>query len=268
MGEGRGHADKGSHVFVLLSILVLIVGIVAAAGMVMAVLNYNNHKGDDKPINIVMERSDFGGYQYAPSPPVVIGGGSSGSGTACGKGGDIGSSNLHYDPQIWNFMMLFDTPIRQIYSNAVTNQLAGYQVDVVNEVCKIAGKNCAIMTGEFSDCFSNNHPQVALMGKWVDVCMTFSHSAARSRSVMFTRSISPAPVPVMLTRRGNPSRINPDDLRGVKVGFLQNWWADEFCLSSTADIQLQEDQISFYLEDEDLTTITNAIERGEVSMKN
>ena len=88
MGQGKGNGDKDrSNVFVLLCILVLIVGIVAAAGMIMAVLNYNNRS--DKPINIMMpDRQEYGGVQYVPSPPIVIGGSSEscpagGSGNVC-----------------------------------------------------------------------------------------------------------------------------------------------------------------------------------------
>ncbi|XP_072018384.1 uncharacterized protein [Amphiura filiformis] len=63
MGEGRSTRDEGGSVFVLLCILVLIVGIVAAAGMVMAVLNYNRNT----PININVEGSGSGGRDGSES---------------------------------------------------------------------------------------------------------------------------------------------------------------------------------------------------------
>ncbi len=61
MGQGKGHKDgDGARVFVLLTILVLIVGIIAAAGMIMAVLNYNRESVT--PVTVAVGSSGNGGY--------------------------------------------------------------------------------------------------------------------------------------------------------------------------------------------------------------
>ncbi|XP_072019119.1 uncharacterized protein [Amphiura filiformis] len=187
---------------------------------------------------------------------MIIGGGET--------GGEVDTTYLHYDPRIWNFNLIFTAPIKQIYADSVTNQLAGYQVDVVNEVCRIAGKNCSISQGDFLDCWSNNLPQRALMGKWIDACMSFAHSSIRARSAGFTSEISPPPVPVLFTRPGNPGGINADDLSGNNVGFLEAWWADSACFYAVADLQLEANQIMIYPEDVGLASIINALDAGEI----
>ena len=59
-GKGSGKDEGGGNVFVLLTILVLIVGIIAAAGMIMAVLNYNRESVT--PVTVAVGSSGNGGY--------------------------------------------------------------------------------------------------------------------------------------------------------------------------------------------------------------
>ncbi|XP_072019118.1 uncharacterized protein [Amphiura filiformis] len=179
-------------------------------------------------------------------------------------GEEVGRPYLHYDPRIWTFNQIFSSPIKQIYADPETNQLAGYNVDVVNEVCRIAGKNCSILQGALLDCWDNNLPQRALMGKWVDACMSFSHSSIRARSVGFTDEISPPPVPLLFTASGNPNNIDPEDLSDVNIGFLDAWWADVSCFFNVAEFQLPEDQALVYTEDAGLATIRRALARGQI----
>ena len=54
MAQRKSSRDDGpgGNMYVLLGVLVLIVGIVAAAGMIMAVLSFSS--GNDPPVNINM----------------------------------------------------------------------------------------------------------------------------------------------------------------------------------------------------------------------
>ncbi len=56
----NGKDGDGARVFVLLTILVLIVGIIASAGMIMAVLNYNRESAT--PVTVSVGSSGNGGY--------------------------------------------------------------------------------------------------------------------------------------------------------------------------------------------------------------
>ena len=72
MAQRKSSRDDGpgGSMYVLLGVLVLIVGIVAAAGMIIAVLSFSND--NDAPVNINM------------------GGDSGGSGSGGSEGGDQG----------------------------------------------------------------------------------------------------------------------------------------------------------------------------------
>ncbi|XP_072018386.1 uncharacterized protein [Amphiura filiformis] len=258
MGQGKyAKEDEGSSVFVLLCILVLIVGIVAAAGMVMAVLNYN--RGGDAPININVDGSDSGGSRGGNADHSYGDSGGSVTPWRQGQSGDY----LHYDETIWTFQN-GDNDNRVIYIDRKTRQHRGHFIDVINEVCQIAGKNCEIVHSNWRDCWFDGFPQQALLGRWVDGCMGFSISADRVRSLKFSTSTVKATRPVLLTRRGNPSGVNADNLNGIKIGILAGWWADAYCIFRVTGYDIRDNQVFAYNQDDNLNTLVAGLDGGEV----
>ncbi|XP_072019115.1 uncharacterized protein [Amphiura filiformis] len=231
MGEER---TNGGRVFVLLCILVLIVGIVAAAGMVIAVLNYN--KGGEAPININVE-----GKGGPADRPRDYNGGSCTS--DCGGRGSV--DDVHYDTRIWSIQASGGS-LRVIYIDRKTRVLKGYLIDVINAVCQISGKNCALVDAEWLTCWNNSFPQQGLLGRWFDACSLFGTSLERLRSYKFSAPLTPTAAPVLLTLPGNPTNFDPNNLSGAKIGFLARWWSDRFCLLHSSDYDIADDQIFEY----------------------
>ncbi|XP_072018385.1 uncharacterized protein [Amphiura filiformis] len=260
MGQGKyAKEDGGGNVFVLLCILVLIVGIVAAAGMVMAVLNYN--RGGEAPININVDGSDSGGSEGGNAE------------YSNGDDGDIDTpwiqrqsgNHPHYDETIWSFLN-GNNDNRVSYLDRKTRQHRGHFVDIINEVCQIAGKNCEIVHGNWRDCYFDGFPQRALLGRWWDGCMGFSISADRIRSVKFSTSTTKATRPVLLTRRGNPNGVNADNLNGIKIGILAGWWADAYCIFRVTGYDIRDDQVLAYDQDDNLNSLVAGLDGGEVNV--
>ncbi|XP_072019116.1 uncharacterized protein [Amphiura filiformis] len=241
MGEGK---SNGGSVFVLLCILVLIVGIVAAAGMVMAVLNYNRYA----PININVEGT--GGTADIPREY------NRGSCTSdCGGRGSV--DDVHYDTRIWTIQVTADGYRRVSYIDRKNRVLKGYLIDVINEVCQIAGKNCVLVNAEWPNCWYNGFPQQGLLGRWFDTCSLFGTSLERLRSYKFSTPLSPTAAPVLLTLPGNPTNFDPNNLSGAKIGFLEGWWSDRFCLFYSSDYDIADDRIFEYFSFDELLQALN-----------
>ncbi|XP_072019113.1 uncharacterized protein [Amphiura filiformis] len=249
MGQGKSNGDNGGSVFVLLCILVLIVGIVAAAGMVMAVLNYN--RGGDAPINISVDGTGGG---PADSPKDYNGG--SCTSDCGGRGSSV--HDVHYDTRIWSIQASGDGYRRVSYIDRKNRVLKGYLTDVVNAVCQIAGKNCELVNAEWPTCWNNGFPQQGLLGRWFDACSLWGTSLDRLRSYDFSAPFTPTAAPVLLTLPGNPTNFDPNNLSGARIGFLGGWWSDRFCLLYSSDFDIADDRIfEYYSADELLEALSD-----------
>ncbi|XP_072178903.1 uncharacterized protein [Diadema setosum] len=83
------------------------------------------------------------------------------------------------------------------------------------------------------------------MGGWYDACTGWWQTNDRLLTYSFTSPFSKQRRVGVYVRQGNPSSVasNPVSVSGLKVGFLDGWFADELCLaryaaaSSTVTVQ-------------------------------
>uniref|UniRef100_A0A0B6ZXS1 Solute-binding protein family 3/N-terminal domain-containing protein n=1 Tax=Arion vulgaris TaxID=1028688 RepID=A0A0B6ZXS1_9EUPU len=92
-------------------------------------------------------------------------------------------------------------------------KLVGFDVDIVNEVCRLTGKRCYTVLAEFTECiFTDRDIEYAgrgLMADWFDACPSYQITNDRQNEFDFTlpylessSSFTVAP--------GNPSKFDPD----------------------------------------------------------
>ena len=63
----------------------------------------------------------------------------------------------------------------------------------------------------------------------------WQHSYARARTFHFSKAFSKKFVGVFVTKLGNPNQFNWQDITGKKIGFIDGFVFDEFCVAREAD---------------------------------
>ncbi|XP_063970801.1 uncharacterized protein LOC129283385 isoform X1 [Lytechinus pictus] len=143
------------------------------------------------------------------------------------------------DDKIWLFAIGHYDDVRQ-YLDESTYTIKGFTPDIVDAVCAIANKNCRLVYDIYENCWDNQaglRPRggPGLMGNWYDACaewvQTYNRRLTYYFTVPFTKGGS-----VALYVKNDSSSVTYDDLTNQKVGFLDGWNSDEFCLARYKNI--------------------------------
>lgn len=192
------------------------------------------------------------------------------SGVESGSGGDSDGVVINSnDDKIW-MLQIGHFGSNTQYLDEASGTIRGYDVDVVNSVCQLAGKNCALVWDLYENCWDSQAGQRArggdgLMGDWYDACIGWYHTLDRARTYSFSSPIEKGLKPVFFVRRGTSSFSFPN-FGGLKIGFLDGWWIDEHCLNrySVNGLDITDvNQVIHYQTEELAITAINA---GEVDV--
>ncbi|KAJ8030916.1 hypothetical protein HOLleu_27463 [Holothuria leucospilota] len=121
-----------------------------------------------------------------------------------------------------------------------TQTVKGYNVDVVNAVCQLAGKNCVLVWDVYENCWTSVPGQrsrggVGLMARWYDACVGWTNTYDRARTLSFSDDFE-KPVDLALWVKPGGTIPNWPSLANAKLGFLDGWLTDQHCLNQYSDI--------------------------------
>eukprot|EP00057_Strongylocentrotus_purpuratus_P022840 XP_011677314.1 PREDICTED: uncharacterized protein LOC100892258 [Strongylocentrotus purpuratus] len=134
------------------------------------------------------------------------------------------------------------------YLDEATGTIKGYNVDIINAVCKIANKNCELVYDDFARCWMSVAGERAkggegLLGGWYDACTGWGITYDRSRSFSFTKPYSKlAGVGIYVSN--TTTNFDWTNLRGRTIGFMNGFSSDEHCLARYADDLIQGSKLS------------------------
>ncbi|XP_072014041.1 uncharacterized protein [Amphiura filiformis] len=157
---------------------------------------------------------------------------------------------------------------RAEYLDEEAARIRGYNTDVVEAVCRIAGKNCFFVQDPYSHCWESPHGYdarggIGLHGDYYEACVGWFVTKDRRRVFDFTDAFQKNVYSHFVVKTGNPNNFQYDDLTGSKIGFLESWAADEHCVNLLSDVSglpLDESQIHYYLTQTELEAAVNADE--------
>ncbi|XP_033641184.1 uncharacterized protein LOC117301362 [Asterias rubens] len=188
------------------------------------------------------------------------------SGTGDTSEGEASNTSDTLDTErVWTFA-IGDYGSRLEYIDSNSGEVKGYNVDVVNAVCRIADKNCKLIWDLYDRCWQSragSSPQagIGLLGNWYDACTAWSATYERARTFAFTNELSKQHLAVFMVKMGTDANaFNWRDLTGKKIGFLQAYVEDENCLKRYPEITgatLPKEQIFYYETQQALLSAVN-----------
>ncbi|KAJ8049485.1 hypothetical protein HOLleu_02252 [Holothuria leucospilota] len=127
------------------------------------------------------------------------------------------------------------------YVDNRTGAIRGYNVDVINAVCKTAGKRCDVIWDIDANCWDSIQGKsarggVGLLGGWYDGCAGWISTKARNRTFSFTKPYFKGPYETLWQEKSNATFGRASkDISGARVGFVDGWHTDEFCLQELVE---------------------------------
>ncbi|XP_072040996.1 uncharacterized protein [Amphiura filiformis] len=173
-----------------------------------------------------------------------------------------------YD-RVWTIAIPFFVSSNLAYYDIATGKYGGYYVDVMDAVCKAAGKNCLFVASGGSTCWETSEEYgarggVGLYSQYYDACVGYSPTFTRALAFDFADSIVPQTQAFFYVLPGNPNNFNWRDLRGKRIGFPTGWYTDPDCVARYADkiqgAKLDSSQIIYY----SFEDIYGALQRREI----
>ncbi|XP_072023503.1 uncharacterized protein [Amphiura filiformis] len=158
------------------------------------------------------------------------------------------STNGCNTDEVWIIHMAVDDGNLEYIDN-VSGTIKGYNIDVVNAVCRRANKNCQIVLDSYSRCWSGGYGGEGLMSRWYHACTGWRISRDRQLTFKFTDPFQQKLATVFVVKPGDDKNFNWRDLTGKKIGFWEGWFSDPNCLNRRPDIQglpLHENQMVMY----------------------
>ncbi|XP_070539770.1 lysine/arginine/ornithine-binding periplasmic protein-like [Ptychodera flava] len=122
------------------------------------------------------------------------------------------------------------------YQDEHDHKVKGFFVDLLDEVCREAGKKCVVQQQPYRQCYVSGTDEgvqpvgVGILSRQFDGCVV-SKTSGIANSMSFTDKFQDIKgqsrffVPV-----GNPWNFNPDDISGKTIGFINGWYSDPRCL--------------------------------------
>ncbi|XP_072032732.1 uncharacterized protein [Amphiura filiformis] len=176
---------------------------------------------------------------------------------------DFESGLPYEDPRIW-LITLGEFDHKFEYLDDETEQVRGFNVDIITGVCRLARKRCRLVYDDYGNCFINGRVGTGLMNRYYDACTGWAVTYERLQTAAFTNAYAQASGSYFVTSPGRSAGFDPSDLTNTKIGFLIGWDADEICanrLTNTQGLPLREDQVMYYV---DASALSDALSSGEV----
>ncbi|XP_070541479.1 uncharacterized protein [Ptychodera flava] len=146
----------------------------------------------------------------------------------------------------------------------------GFNVDVVNAVCKVADKDCRIVFDLYQHCWQSragrlSHAGFGILSRWYDACTGWFATLERIHSVGFTDPFTKPFKAAFYVKTGNPRNFNWTDLQNWKIAIFDGWASNEYCIQRNSDkiqnADLSEEQIVYHTSRD---SISSAINNEEV----
>ncbi|XP_072178564.1 uncharacterized protein [Diadema setosum] len=139
--------------------------------------------------------------------------------------------------QVWT-IAISDYGVNLEYLNEATNEIKGYNVDIVNAVCTLANKTCILVWDVKQRCWDTEPGQrarggVGLLARWYDACTGWVNTYDRSLTFAFTRAFVKKKDVALYAVNSSP--VDYRNLTGLTVGFIDGWASDERCLARYAE---------------------------------
>ncbi|XP_070562255.1 lysine/arginine/ornithine-binding periplasmic protein-like isoform X2 [Ptychodera flava] len=138
------------------------------------------------------------------------------------------------DDKIYTFQVQEELNLTVYHTH--NHKTRGFFIDLLNEVCKEAGKKCTTVHDTFDKCHDvsiGENPDAAgvgLLARHFDGC-PMAVSSGITQAVAFTdlwldfRGPARFFVPV-----GNPDNFDPNDITGKRIGLVRGWDSNILCL--------------------------------------
>lgn len=183
-----------------------------------------------------------------------------------GKGRKGQSPTVNTDPEVWTIAFgLLGT--REEYLDPISGQIRGFNVDIVNAVCEIAGKNCQMVQDPYSNCWASieggSVGGVGLFNFYYDACTGWFQTLRRLRTFAFSTPFAATFKNAFAVIPGNPTGFDAGDLTDRKIGFLNGYASDPSCLArqDITGAALPDENIVIYNSESDFLA---GIANGEV----
>ncbi|XP_072050416.1 uncharacterized protein [Amphiura filiformis] len=129
----------------------------------------------------------------------------------------------------------------QFYISEETGKVEGFSPDIMNAVCRIANKNCKMVTDLWQNCWNSQTGETSrggsgLMAGWFDSCGGYRVNSERQRTFDFSDVFTKPPHQAFATLPGNPKKFDWRNLTGKTIGFFDGYIGDENCLAEAEDI--------------------------------
>ncbi|XP_072018575.1 arginine-binding periplasmic protein-like [Amphiura filiformis] len=165
------------------------------------------------------------------------------------------------DEKIWMFA-IHHSALNLVYTDEASGELQGFNVDLVNAVCRIANKNCRLVQDYYKRCWNRVPGQLAqgglgLFGRNYDGCVGWHHTYERARVFQFSDPWTQTKPGAFYVKPTNPRKFNWLDLTNKTIGFINGMAFNEHCISKVTQIKgnvLTENQIKYFLSRDELIT--------------
>ncbi|XP_072019019.1 uncharacterized protein [Amphiura filiformis] len=166
-----------------------------------------------------------------------IGGTYSDSGSA---GAQSGNDGVNDDDKIW-VLSIGHGASNTEYIDEISGQIMGFNVDITNAVCRIAGKNCRWSADVYTRCWDSKIGESQRGGEglysgYYDACTGWFHTYVRSRTFQFSDPYTTTEEAAFIVKDSNPGNFDYQDISNKKIGFIDGFVFDEFCVARQ-DIQ-------------------------------
>ncbi|XP_013394304.1 uncharacterized protein LOC106161819 [Lingula anatina] len=137
------------------------------------------------------------------------------------------------DDKVWLFASGDGPNFAEYVKDSV---LKGFNVDIVEKVCGIAGKKCKVVLDEYSECVvsnsaGNNRPGRGLSAGWFDACISWGLTTYRNNFFNVTKPFYPS----LLGIFAHPDSPDFNSLDGKKIAFVKGWYSSPDCLKSQGE---------------------------------
>ncbi|XP_041458597.1 uncharacterized protein LOC121410514 [Lytechinus variegatus] len=166
-----------------------------------------------------------------------------------------GDTSVSISGDIWTFAIGHDGTNLE-YIDDLTGTLRGFHVDIVDAVCAAANKDCRLIWDVYENCWDSEAGQrsrggFGLMARWYDACTGWFNTYKRALTVQFSDEFRVGLSGIFYVRPSNPGGFNPTNIpSNQKIGFLDGWASDEYCLARNADaiqgVPLAPSQVRHY----------------------
>ncbi|XP_072046775.1 uncharacterized protein [Amphiura filiformis] len=113
---------------------------------------------------------------------------------------------------------------------------AGFDIDVLNAVCRIAGKICKTVYDITTNCVYSADQEdprggIGMMAGWYEGCIGWRNTVERRLYFDFSDDYVQPTMEVFVTLPGNPGSFDYQDLTAKKIGFINGFSSNKQCVA-------------------------------------